>query len=491
MAEPAVASASADNGAPGKPDMTSWHDVDVADWHWFAERRQLDAFEMPNELTAKVKKSQRPQLRKNRQSRNATKRSAIEAELEAVPADIDVEHLVKVGAASERVQRAVDKLGRSDACGYALCAAVLNIQMELSDEGRLVAWQWWWLSAEDRKRLLRVGDSLRARRERALAAWDDLLAMGWPTSDKRFRAAQPRTDLELDDTDIAKWRRILTERPPPPPPPTAEEEAARQKREQERAAYRKSIQEADERERKAREEREAQWEAEAPARLAEYEAAQERERKQREREEQEEATLLTRLLDGRPRITKENAGEWPPPYPYERRCLGEACACMRYSYNRDLDRNPRRIRKKDPFKCNSTRKDPFACYSPCSGDYVHLVLSEPHECQTHIGGRMTRTLMVSEKSEIMRWYGQLTGKLWPPRCLVWQSANATTYGVPQEAPDGSQLFIPSSEDLQKGFEEAFRAWRRLHPQKPAADAEAEPPDGEPEEHSSEDESPGW
>ena len=58
---------------------------------------------------------------------------------------------------------------------------------------------------------------------------------GWPTDDKRYRAAQPRDDIELDAADLERWRLVLTKqiRPvtprsrsrsrSPPPVPTAEE----------------------------------------------------------------------------------------------------------------------------------------------------------------------------------------------------------------------------------------------------------------------------
>ena len=57
--------------------MTGWHDVDITDWHWFAEKDKLDEFEMPKELTSNVKKSQKRKKRESRQSRNVTKRKAI------------------------------------------------------------------------------------------------------------------------------------------------------------------------------------------------------------------------------------------------------------------------------------------------------------------------------------------------------------------------------------------------------------------------------
>ena len=72
MAEPAAASGSADAPAPGKPDMTGWHDVDITDWHWFAEKDKLHEFELPKELKANVKTSQKRKKRETRQRHNAT-----------------------------------------------------------------------------------------------------------------------------------------------------------------------------------------------------------------------------------------------------------------------------------------------------------------------------------------------------------------------------------------------------------------------------------
>ena len=128
-------------------------------------------------------------------------------------AAVDIEHLVQVGAALERATRACDKLSSGDACKQWIGSALFEIRDALEEEGKLVKWQDWWLDSERRKRFLRVEESLRRRRERALEAWDDLLALGWPTSDKRFRAAQPRADLVLDTDDVDKWRRQLTEQP--------------------------------------------------------------------------------------------------------------------------------------------------------------------------------------------------------------------------------------------------------------------------------------
>ena len=104
----------------------------------------------------------------------------------------------------------------------------------------------------------------------------------------------------------------------------------------------------------------------------------------REEERQRaEAALVERLLAERPRLTESNAEQWPPPYPYARRCLGDRCACKSYVFNYLLaDKYPRRFKAKDPFKCRGGRKDSYVCKSPCSGERVHFTLSEPHPDMT-------------------------------------------------------------------------------------------------------------
>ena len=52
--------------------MTGWHDVDITDWHWFAEKDKLHEFELPKELKANVKTSQKRKKRETRQRHNAT-----------------------------------------------------------------------------------------------------------------------------------------------------------------------------------------------------------------------------------------------------------------------------------------------------------------------------------------------------------------------------------------------------------------------------------
>lgn len=116
---------------------------------------------------------------------------------------------------------------------------------------------------------------------------------------------------------------------------------------------------------------------------AEREAAKEAARRQAD------SALVERLLSQaqRPRITESDAADWPPPYPYQRRCRGHACACKRYVYMSHLaDLCPRRCKLKDPFACRGTHKDPWACESPCDGERVHFSMS--------------------------LWYAQVTGEPW-------------------------------------------------------------------------------
>ena len=101
---------------------------------------------------------------------------------------------------------------------------------------------------------------------------------------------------------------------------------------------------------------------------------------------------------------------------------------------------PRRYKKKDPFECSGSRKDRWCCMSPCSGQYVHFTLGEPHE-DPSMYSRIVRSLQVSETSEVMVWYAQVMGKPWCapgpfPRTL-------------------------SIQGIQVEFEEAFSRWRRL------------------------------
>ena len=167
------------------------------------------------------------------------------------------------------------------------------------------------------------------------------------------------------------------------------------------------------------------------------------------------------------------------PAIFARHCLGEACACKRYKFGH-WPNEERKFKKRNPFKISGTRKNSFLYESPCNGEYIHLVMSELHEDTTHIGARMVRTMMVSEKSEVMRWYAQLTGKLWPPRCVCFQTARSDQHGVPQVAPDGSLLFVPMCVDIEVTFLEACREWRRLNPKEPKANPTANTDQVEPE-----------
>ena len=99
------------------------------------------------------------------------------------------------------------------------------------------------------------------------------------------------------------------------------------------------------------------------------------------------------------------------------------------------------------------------CKSPCSGEYLHLTLSEPMATNEHIDGRIARKPMVSETSELMRWHAQLTGGLWPPNCMTFAEAST-------KASDGSLLFFVNMMDLYVHFEKAFQQWQRLNPVRP-------------------------
>ena len=167
----------------------------------------------------------------------------------------------------------------------------------------------------------------------------------------------------------------------------------------------------------------------------------------RELKEQCEAELLARLRGERPRITAANAAEWPPPYPPTR-----TCACKRYVFVPAIAaQHPRRVKKKDPFTCKGNRKDHFVCQSPCSGDPVHFTLSEPHIDPVHVQERLSlmRSYLVSETSELLRWYAQLTGKLWLP----WHQL--------QSKDDAGYIFQLTIFDLECVFEKAFSQWRQL------------------------------
>ena len=160
-------------------------------------------------------------------------------------------------------------------------------------------------------------------------------------------------------------------------------------------------------------------------------------------QQQADTALVERLLAEaqRPMITESNAKKWPPPYPYARRCLGDECSCKEYVFNRLIaDKYPRRYKKKNPFACRGTRKDPWVCQTPCSGELMHFTLSEPHTTIAWNDGRLVRSYLVSESSELMLWYAQVVGKPWlrgPFPCT------------------------PAIIDIEDGFNKAFKQWRRL------------------------------
>ena len=274
------------------------------------------------------------------------------------------------------------------------------------------------------------------------------MALGWPGNDRRFK--QATGDFQLSPEDQLKWQLLFSSPPlpaPPSPPPTPSPplppppHVLEQRRVEAEA-------------------RRLEAEAKGAESWARCEEARQQEKLERE---QREAPLLRRLMAGRPPITKSNAGEWPPPYPFARRCQGESCACKQYCYNPTIAHiHPKRVKCKDAFSCRSTRKDAFVCESPCSGEYLHLTLSEPMATNEHMDGRIVRKPMVSETSELMRWHAQLTGGLWPPNCMTFAGTRTT-------ASDGSLLFFVNNMDLKVHFEKAFQQWKRLNPVRPKTD----------------------
>jgi len=128
----------------------------------------------------------------------------------------------------------------------------------------------------------------------------------------------------------------------------------------------------------------------------------ERDRLELEARNRRDAAFVEQLLEQaqRPRLTEQNAHEWPPPYPYARRCKGAECACKQYGFlgdvypshaqkvRRGLASERKRFKKKDPFKCRGNFDDPWVCESPCvpggfnSGD--HNLTTQP--CHDLRGG---------------------------------------------------------------------------------------------------------
>ena len=80
---------------------------------------------------------------------------------------------------------------------------------------------------------------------------------------------------------------------------------------------------------------------------------------------------------------------------------------------------------------------------------MHFILSEPHIDPVHVPERLVRSYLVSETSELLRWYAQLTGKLWLP----WHQL--------QRKDDAGYIFQLTIFDLECVFEKAFSQWRQL------------------------------
>ena len=153
-----------------------------------------------------------------------------------------------------------------------------------------------------------------------------------------------------------------------------------------------------------------------------------------------QADLVARLLKDRPRITPENAHEWPPPYPLARHCEGAKCWCKPATdfeghlrkYAQSL--RPRQYRGRNPHRSGGR----FVCDSPCSGPLVHLVtrserLSWDESCSSILRTRVTR-LYASEESEPLRWFAQMNGSLWLPLLPIDLRARCPT--VPSDRPSG-------------------------------------------------------
>ena len=70
-------------------------------------------------------------------------------------------------------------------------------------------------------------------------------------------------------------------------------------------------------------------------------------------------------------------------------------------------------------------------------------------------GWLVSTVLVSERSDLMRWYAQLTGRLW-----LGKPRHAFARGG-----DGELLFRATLLAFEE-FEQAFRQWRRLSPPRP-------------------------
>ena len=87
------------------------------------------------------------------------------------------------------MQQACWALPDSDPLAVLLTGALSDIEQQL-DSGHVGVFDRFWLHASDRDRLLYklpAHAPVRPRRVDALAAWDELLGLGWPTSDRRYR----------------------------------------------------------------------------------------------------------------------------------------------------------------------------------------------------------------------------------------------------------------------------------------------------------------
>ena len=146
-----------------------------------------------------------------------------------------------------------------------------------------------------------------------------------------------------------------------------------------------------------------------------------------------------------------------PGYPREQRCLGAECSCKRYYFNPlNAAQYPRRYKRKDPFACRGNRNDRWCCTSPCNGGSVHFSVSEPYKVSSH-SNTLTRDHLVSETSEVLLWYAQLTGKLWLglPGYRITNPNDRCGERV-----DAYPLTVKII-DIEVTFERAFSQWRHL------------------------------
>ena len=96
--------------------------------------------------------------------------------------------MAAVCAALVRVQQACRALPDNDPLAMQLNGALFAIEQQLAC-GHVGVFDRSWLHANDRYRLLHklpAHAPVWPRRADALSAWDELLDLGWPTSDRRF-----------------------------------------------------------------------------------------------------------------------------------------------------------------------------------------------------------------------------------------------------------------------------------------------------------------